>query len=110
MNNSHAKTTKRPFAAERPFPWKCRPCFKNRVVTATVSYDAEVRHDGRLHKFTVPELKIPVCGACGEKVFTEKVDDQINEALRAHLHLLSPDEIRAGLEQLSLTQKDAAEL
>lgn len=75
----------------------------------TVSYDAEVRHDGRLHKFTVRELKIPVCEACGEKVFTEKVDDQIGTALRSHLLLLTPEEIRAELDRLDMTQKAAAE-
>src|ERR1700680_3342091 len=104
MNNSHPKTTKRPFGAERPFPWKCHHCFKNQVVMSTVSYDAEFRHDGRLHSFTVPKLKIPVCGACGEKVFTEEVDDQITDTLRSHLHLLAPQEIRAGLERLDITQ------
>jgi hypothetical protein len=52
------------------------------------SYDAEVRRDGRLHTFTIPGLHIPVCQACGEKVFTEKVDEQINSALRAHLQLM----------------------
>lgn len=75
----------------------------------TASYDAEVRHDGRLHSFTVPELHLPICQACGEKVFTEKVDDQIGAALRAHLHLLTPDEMRAGLDRLGLTQKEAAD-
>ena len=49
----------------------------------TACYDAEVRHDGRLHKFTIPQLHLPICRACGEKVFTEKVDDQIGAALRA---------------------------
>ena len=62
----------------------------------TISYDTEFRHDGKLHHFTVPELKIPVCEACGEKVFNEKVDDQITDALRVHLHLLFPHDIRAA--------------
>src|SRR5438552_3417381 len=108
-DNSHPKTTKRPFRGERPFPWKCHHCFKNQVVMATASYDAEVRHDGRLHRFTVPALRIPICEACGEKVFTEKVDDQITDALRSHLHLLTPAEMRSALERLGLTQKEAAE-
>jgi putative zinc finger/helix-turn-helix YgiT family protein len=107
--NTHAKESKRPFAAKRPFPWRCRHCGKSQVVVTTVSYDAEVRHDGRLHTFTVPQLAIPVCEACGEKVFTENVDDQINAALRSHLHLLTPDQIRAALERLNLTQKEAAD-
>src|ERR1051325_5477446 len=102
MNNSHPTTTKKPFAAARPCPWKCHHCFKNQVVMKTVSYDAEVRHDGRLHKFTVPDLKLPVCQACGEKVFTEQADDQINAALRSHLQLLTPNEMRAALERLNM--------
>src|SRR5260370_30875156 len=109
MNNSQPGTTKRPFSAERPFPWKCHQCFKNQVVMTSVSYDAEFKHDGRLHKFTVPELRIPVCEACGEKVFTDEADDQISDALRSHLHLLTPAEMRAGLDRLDMTQKEAAE-
>ena len=95
--------------ADRPFPWRCRHCGKNQVQPATIRYDAEVRHDGRLYAFTVPKLAIPVCQACGEKVFTEKVDDQINSALREHLHLLTPAEIRAALERIGLTQKEIAD-
>jgi hypothetical protein len=75
----------------------------------TASYDAEIRHDGRLHQFTIPQLQLPICQACGEKVFTEMVDDQIGAALRAHLHLLTPEEMRAGLESLNLTPAQAAE-
>jgi DNA-binding transcriptional regulator YiaG len=76
---------------------------------AMVSYDAEVRHDGRLYTFTIPHLNIPICQACGEKVFTEKVDDQINVALRSHLRLLTPEELRTALERVNMTQSEAAE-
>src|SRR6266849_702425 len=100
---------KRPFGAQRSFPWRCRHCGKTKVVMTTMNYDAEVRHDGRLHTFTVLHLNIPVCAACGEKVFTEKVDDQINAALRSHLQLLTPHEIRKALDRLNMTQKEAAE-
>jgi putative zinc finger/helix-turn-helix YgiT family protein len=109
MHADHAKETKRPFAAQRPFPWRCPHCGKSHVVMTTISYDAEVRHDGRVHTFTVPHLNIPVCQACSAKVFTEKVDDQINAALRSHLHLLTPDEMRAALERVNMSQKEAAE-
>jgi hypothetical protein len=78
------------------------------VFLSTISYDAEVRHGGILHKFTVPNLEIPVCQECGEKVFTEKVDDQINVGLRRHLGLLSPEEIHFGIEKLGLTQSETA--
>jgi len=42
-------------------------------------------------------------------VGTLEVDDQVNAALRAHLHLLTPAEMRAGLARIGMTQKDAAE-
>jgi DNA-binding transcriptional regulator YiaG len=108
MHANHSKT-KRPFGAERPFPWRCRHCGKNQVVMSTIHYDAEVRHDGRLYTFTIPNMDIPVCQACCEKVFTEKVDDQINAALRSHLHVLTPEEIGAALERVKMTQKETAE-
>jgi putative zinc finger/helix-turn-helix YgiT family protein len=108
MNVDHAES-KRPVNSERPFPWRCRHCGKSQVVMATIRYDAEVRHDGRLYAFTVPDLMLPVCKACGNKVFTEKVDDQINAALRRNLHLLTPEEMRKALERLNMSQKEAAE-
>ncbi|MBI3411560.1 MAG: hypothetical protein HY040_24795 [Planctomycetes bacterium] len=101
--------SKRPVGADRPFPWRCRKCGKSQVQMATIRYDAEARHDGRLYAFTVPDLAIPICRACGEKVFTEKVDDQINSALRSHLRLLTPAEIRAALERIGMTQKVIAD-
>ncbi|HEV3297998.1 MAG TPA: hypothetical protein VG055_00050 [Planctomycetaceae bacterium] len=79
------------------------------VVMTTIGYDAEVRHDGRLYSFRVENLEIPVCQACGAKVFTEGVDAQINTALRSHLHLLTPAEMRAALRRINIAQKDAAE-
>ncbi len=74
-----------------------------------ISYDAEVRHDGRLYTITIPDLDIPVCQACGNKVFTEKVDDQISAALRSELELLTPEKMREALGRISMTQKEAAE-
>ncbi len=73
-----------------------------------IRYDAEVQHDGRLYTFTIPNLDIPVCQACGNKVFTGGVDDQISAALRSHLHLLTPEDMRSALGRINLTQKEAA--
>jgi putative zinc finger/helix-turn-helix YgiT family protein len=109
MIDNQLKEPKRPFGAERPFPWRCRHCGKSEVVMTTVRYDPEVRHDGRLYSFTIPGLDIPVCQACGEKVFTEKVDEQINAALRSHLHLLTQEEMRTALDRINMTQKVAVD-
>jgi hypothetical protein len=91
MRAKHAMDLKRPFGAERPFPWRCRQCGANSVEMTTTRFDAEVRHDGRLRAFTIPSLRIPVCAACGEKVFTEKADEQVQATLREYLQLLTPE-------------------
>ena len=75
---------------------------------ATTEYDAEIRHDGRLHAFTVPNLELPVCQACGERLFTNGADDQINDALLAHLNLLTPAQIRDGIKRVGMSQREAA--
>lgn len=100
---------KRPCDAVRPFPWKCASCGEREVQLATVQYAAEVRHDGRLYAFTVPALQIPTCRACGEKVFTEDVDRQIDDALRLHIKVFTPDQFREALSRVKLSQKDVAE-
>lgn len=75
---------------------------------ATTVYEAEIRHDGRLYTFTIPALRLPVCKACGERVFTEEVDVQINDALRAHLKLLTPDQMRDAIKRVGKSQKEVA--
>jgi len=101
-----ARKAKCPRSREQPFPWRCRHCGKTEVTLAKTSYDAEVRHDGRLHTFTIADLELPVCQACGERVFTEKVDAQVNDALRAHLNLLTPVQIRDAIKRVGMPQND----
>lgn len=107
--DSTSRSGRRPFVEAAPFPWRCRHCGETRVVPAVCDFPAEVRHDGRLHSFLVPHLEAPTCQACGEKVFTEQVDTLILDALRIYLNLLTPAQIRAGLERVGMTQKEAAQ-
>lgn len=109
MRRNEKKHEKRPLIDEPSFPWKCRHCGQKKVEMASTEYSAEIRHDGRLHRFTIPELKLPICEACGEKSFTEKVDKQINDALRSHLNLLTPDQIRTAIKRVHLSQKEVAQ-
>jgi putative zinc finger/helix-turn-helix YgiT family protein len=109
MPSDEPLQVKKPIDFGRPFPWRCGRCGEEQVELTRVDYDAEVRHDGRLHSFQVPDLEIPVCRACGERVFTEHADEQINDSLRSHLRLLMPAEIRAALRRVGLKQKVAAE-
>ncbi len=47
-------------------------------------------------------------GACGELVFDDHADEQISEALRKHLGLLTPEQIRLALRALGMPQKTLA--
>jgi putative zinc finger/helix-turn-helix YgiT family protein len=72
-------------------------------------YAIDVKHDGQLYHLEIPELKIPKCRACGELVFSNSVDDEILKALRAHLRLLTPEQIRGGREALGFKSNEFAD-
>jgi len=95
--------------AGKPYPRRCAACGEVTVIQSHISYDAEVRHDGKLHEFHIPSLEIDECRNCKEQYFTSVTDDQMNLGLRKHLGLLCPDEIRAGLEKCSVNQRTFAE-
>jgi transcriptional regulator with XRE-family HTH domain len=76
---------------------------------ATTDFEVEVRHDGRLYSLSIPNLHLPICQACGEKVFTVNVDRQVNDALRSHLKLLTPEQIRHAIKRVTMTQKEIAQ-
>ena len=94
----------------KPFPWYCPRCRKREVRSTTIRHVSRVRHDGELHTVVVPRLEVPQCGNCGEYVFDNHADDQISQALRAKLHLLTPEQIRANREALGLSNKQEADL
>jgi hypothetical protein len=93
-------------ARDKPFPRHCPECGQTQVYPATIPYDAEVKHDGRLYSFQIPALEVNKCAACGEIFFSNVTDDQISQALRDHLSLLSPAQIRDGLRLFGLKQKE----
>ena len=40
--------------ANRPFPWPCVNRFKEEVSPETISYTANMKHDGRLQQIEIP--------------------------------------------------------
>ena len=62
-----------------PFPWRCRTCNETQVFIACIEYTIDILYNGQLIAVTIPHLQIPICSSCGEKVFTELVDEQIND-------------------------------
>lgn len=96
-------------AKVKPYPRRCAVCGEIAVARCRILYKAEVRHDGKLHAFSIAGLGIDQCERCGEQFFTTSTDEEINLALRSHLGLLGPNEIRAGLELCGVNQKAFAE-
>src|SRR5207249_4792396 len=91
---------------DRPFPWRCPRCHAvDAVHLQTMPYTAEIAHDGRTYKLEIPDLQIPKCSSCQELIPSHRVDEQIRRALRSHLHLLAPEQIREARAALHLSQE-----
>jgi putative zinc finger/helix-turn-helix YgiT family protein len=88
---------------------QCPVCLAMSLRHDVISYTAKVKHDGVEHAIAIPALEVPKCHSCGELIFDDHVDDQINSALRSHLNLLTPARIRAARKNLHLTQLELAE-
>lgn len=71
-------------------------------------YTIEIRHDGIAYNIAIPELVVPQCRSCGELLFDNQADSQVDDAVRAELKLLVPSQIRQGRMQLGLNQADLA--
>jgi putative zinc finger/helix-turn-helix YgiT family protein len=101
-------TTETPHSQGKPFPWRCPECGKKEVRPATVQHTSQIKHDGRLYTVEIPRLCVPKCGVCGELVFDNEADEQIAQALREQLGLLSGGQIRTNREELGLSQRSLA--
>ena len=94
---------------ELPFPWPCGKCRQHLVERVTFPYSTEMQYDGRIYSFEVPELSAPRCTNCGAIVLDDQANDQITDALRRQVGLLTPEQIRSNRESLGLKQRDFAD-
>jgi YgiT-type zinc finger domain-containing protein len=78
-------------------------------MSKTISHQAEIKHDGRLHTIQIPDLPVMKCNSCGEVFFNTTSHNEISQALRRHLNLLSPEQIRDELKAHGLMQKTFAQ-
>lgn len=97
-----------PIAKSKPFPWECPKCFQRDVAPRNIDFSLQVNHEGRLHAIVVPGLRVPVCAACGERVFTSEADDVIEAAVRQQLHLLTRQQIQESIVKLGMRQNELA--
>ncbi len=94
----------------KPFPWKCGDCHERAVRPKIIpSYDAELDHDGKKYRVSIPDFQVALCEQCGRgMVFDDAANRRLSDALRSAVGLLSPEEIRTRREGLRLTQKELA--
>jgi len=109
MTPKESRRSENPASAGKPFPWRCPECGKKEVRPATVAHTSQVRYDGRICAVELPRLRVPRCAACGELVFDNAADEQIAQALREQLGLLSAEQVRGNREALGLSQRELAE-
>ena len=76
----------------------------------TVPYVITIEHDGRAYRVEIPALTVPRCGSCQAISIDDEADREISAAFRREARLLTPEEIRQGRENLSMTQKEFANL
>jgi putative zinc finger/helix-turn-helix YgiT family protein len=93
-----------------PSGQRCVECGKKDMAPDTIAHVAHMKHDGTSYEIAIPQLHVLKCKSCGDVVFDDESDEQMSQALRDHLGLLSPEEIHARLNQLGLTQKAFSEL
>ena len=92
---------------QRPFPWRCAECGREDVVPVVnlLRGASEIRRPAVFRGH--PDLEIPTCRACGERVFTNRVEESISEALR-QLHLLTPEQIDRAIRLLGTEPDEVA--
>src|SRR5260370_20289464 len=94
----------------RKFPKRSGKCGQSDMRLATVAYATTIEHDGRAYDVDIPALTVPRCGNCKSISIDDEADQQISAAFRREAKLLAPEEIRAGRDNLALTQKQFANL
>ncbi len=95
-----------PVISSPPFPWRCHMCRQRTVGPAIIPYQTRIWHDGVQYTVDLPALTVPRCGNCGEILFDNAANNQISDALREKLHLLSPEQIRSNRLALGLKPEE----
>jgi DNA-binding transcriptional regulator YiaG len=94
--------------AGRPFPWPCPRCGKKAVWPVIMPYQSKFWYEDQLYLVDTPRLNVPRCSECGELLFDNWADEQINRAFRVQAALLSPEQIRANRTALGLGRRELA--
>ena len=94
----------------KPYPHLCPECGATAVYAETTNYKTGFKYEGHLHEFEARDVALNKCRDCGGVILPNMALDQITEAFRRHVGLLTAQQISDDLQKLQLTQKDFAEL
>ncbi len=94
---------------EMRFPMKCFACGQRSVRYETVPlYQVEIEYDGRHYPVEVSNLEVLRCEQCKAITLDDRANVLVSAAFRRRAELLAPEQIRAGREQVGLTQEQLA--
>lgn len=70
----------------------------------------EIKYDGAIRQVPVDQMPEWHCAACEVSTLHDDSDEILQDALRKHMRLLRPTELRTARESLGLKQKELADL
>lgn len=89
-----------------PKCYQCGGLFARRVAPP---HHRKLRYEGAAHDVLVTDMPEWHCAACQLSVTDEEGDEPLQASLRRHVGLLTPQQIKAGIKDLGITQEKFAE-
>lgn len=93
----------------KPKTPKCHQCGAALASRTAPPHRRKLRYEGVAHDVLVEDMPEWHCAACDIAVTDQEGDPFLQAALRKHVGLLTPDQIRAGLKALKISQDTFAE-
>jgi len=87
----------------------CFECGKDLEPRLAPPQRMTMRYEGSPHEVLVDKLPEWHCADCQVAVIDESSDKPLQDALRKHIGLLRPEQIKAGLKALGISQEKFAE-
>jgi DNA-binding transcriptional regulator YiaG len=88
---------------------KCHQCGSEMVHRISPPHRVKMRYEGSPHDVLVENMPEWHCAACCVSVTDGESDESLQDALRDHIGLLSPQKIKTGLRELRISQDKFAE-
>jgi len=89
-----------------PKCYQCGGAFAHRIAPA---HHRKLRYEGVAYNVLVTDMPEWHCATCDLSVTDEEGDEPLQAALRNHVGLLTPQQIRAGIKELGINQEKFAE-